>query len=350
MHHQEFIWRFNTDVSHLPIPNAFTYPFIYEPHALVKKAAAQVQSHLIDRDFGHNFGFDPKTSAGTIGKMFGVLVVKDIQGELGFISAFSGNLADENHHAGFVPPVFDILEKEGYFRKGEEAIKKLNLAIGKLQQGEAFKEAKQLIRSIKLLAGEEIKSIKRTQLQAKLDRKQQRRLALSLNPEEQKKLLLQLATESTRETYLLKSIKRKWSLKLQKAEDAHTEITKKIKELKQARKDTSAGLQERMFTDYKFLNAKGKERSLLSIFNEIGQDSPPSGAGDCAAPKLLQYAFLNKLQPLALGEFWWGSSPPAEERFHKHFYPSCRSKCEPILGHMLQGLFVEKMPMQSKSV
>src|SRR5690606_19855660 len=77
---------------------------------------------------------------------------------------------------------------------------------------------------------------------------------------------------------------------------------------------------------------------------------PPAGAGECAAPKLLQYAYQNQLKPLALAEFWWGAPPKSQVRKHKEFYPSCRSKCEPILGHMLQGLHVAPNPIATQTV
>lgn len=73
---------------------------------------------------------------------------------------------------------------------------------------------------------------------------------------------------------------------------------------------------------------------------------PPAGSGECAAPKLLNYAYQNQLKPIAMAEFWWGQSPKSQVRKHKQFYPACRSKCEPILGHMLRGLDVDPNPIQ----
>jgi tRNA pseudouridine32 synthase/23S rRNA pseudouridine746 synthase len=85
----------------------------------------------------------------------------------------------------------------------------------------------------------------------------------------------------------------------------------------------------------------GQTKNVLGLFTE----SPPAGAGECAAPKLLQYAYLNALKPICMAEFWWGMAPDSEVRIHGHFYPSCKSKCEPILGHMLQGLEVDENPI-----
>ncbi|MGY0565607.1 MAG: RNA pseudouridine synthase, partial [Paraglaciecola chathamensis] len=92
---------------------------------------------------------------------------------------------------------------------------------------------------------------------------------------------------------------------------------------------------------YQFLNAKGEHKSLASIFSDTVMRTPPAGAGECAAPKLLHYAFVHKFTPIAMAEFWWGASPKSQVRRHKQFYPACIGKCQPILNHMLQGLSVE---------
>src|SRR5690606_10077994 len=118
-----------------------------------------------------------------------------------------------------------------------------------------------------------------------------------------------------------------------------------IYQLKELRKEKSAALQQRIFEQYTFLNINKEQKSLCQIFNEDLGIFPPAGAGECAAPKLLQYAFLNDLKPIAMAEFWWGQSPASEIRRHKNFYPACRGKCEPILNHMLVGMAVEENPM-----
>jgi tRNA pseudouridine32 synthase/23S rRNA pseudouridine746 synthase len=114
-----------------------------------------------------------------------------------------------------------------------------------------------------------------------------------------------------------------------------------INYLKELRKQKSSELQQKIFAHYSFLNTNQKTKSLGAIF----ENNPPAGAGECAAPKLLQFAFAHDLKPITMAEFWWGQSPKSEIRQHKHFYPACRSKCEPILNHMLQGLNVDPNPM-----
>ena len=108
-------------------------------------------------------------------------------------------------------------------------------------------------------------------------------------------------------------------------------------------------MQQRLFENYAFLDAYGHSKSLIDIFVRDQRTQPPAGAGDCSAPKLLQYAYLHNLKPIAIAEFWWGQAPFAEVRLHGHFYAACRSKCLPILIHMLNGLDVEVNPLLSQA-
>ena len=100
-------------------------------------------------------------------------------------------------------------------------------------------------------------------------------------------------------------------------------------------------LQERIFRLFVVSNARGEKRDLVEVFKPLGT-LPPAGAGECCAPRLLNYAYNNALRPVCMAEFWWGASPAGEVRHHGHFYPACRSKCKPILEFMLQGLDVEE--------
>jgi len=112
----------------------------------------------------------------------------------------------------------------------------------------------------------------------------------------------------------------------------------KLSALKSVRKNYSIALQKEIFEHYHFLNQAGEEKSLNELFKHTKSKTPPSGAGECAAPKLLQYAFQHHMKPLALAEFWWGLSPKSETWKHGQYYPCCHEKCEPILAHMLEGM------------
>ena len=109
------------------------------------------------------------------------------------------------------------------------------------------------------------------------------------------------------------------------------------------RKHRSQALQQWLFGQFRFLNAEGMTASLPEIFGGL---TPPSGAGECCAPKLLQYAYQHGLTPLCMGEFWMGQTPKGEIREAGHFYPSCQAKCKPILTWMLKGLDVEENPLR----
>ena len=122
-------------------------------------------------------------------------------------------------------------------------------------------------------------------------------------------------------------------------------------ELKTHRKQMSEDLQRWLFQQYRMLNGLGEERDLIEIWHDYHSVKvrnrfpyPPGGAGDCCAPKLLQYAYRQHLMPVCMAEFWIGASPKSEVRHDGQFYPSCRGKCLPILTWMLQGIKVDANP------
>jgi len=112
--------------------------------------------------------------------------------------------------------------------------------------------------------------------------------------------------------------------------------------LKEKRKQKSVALQKKLFENYYFLNLSGKQENILEIFKNSTHTSPPTATGECAAPKLLQYAIKYQLKPISLTEFWWGSS--AENKENKSYYPACKNRCRPILEYILEDteLFTKK--------
>jgi len=107
----------------------------------------------------------------------------------------------------------------------------------------------------------------------------------------------------------------------------------------------SRALQMWLFRQFNFLNAHGQTMNLCDIFDHETCRIPPSGAGECCAPKLLQFAYQHHLQPICMAEFWLGESPKGEIRYDGEYYPACQAKCKPILRHMLQGLEVDEHPL-----
>jgi tRNA pseudouridine32 synthase/23S rRNA pseudouridine746 synthase len=124
----------------------------------------------------------------------------------------------------------------------------------------------------------------------------------------------------------------------------------------EAHRQMSQDLQLWLFRQYRMLNARGQVRDLVEIWQDYHPSPrirskyplPPSGTGDCCAPKLLQYAYQHGLKPVCMAEFWWGSSPKSEVRHHGEFYPACRGKCKPVLTWMLQGLDVDPDPEKAR--
>lgn len=343
----EHFTLFKSDISGIDLPGKFTFPFYYEPHELCLIAAQEVQEFIsTQHHWTHNFGLDPKMDGMIIGKMFGVLVVQHANGQLGYLAAFSGKLDGVNHHKGFVPPIFDMLTTDGFFKKEEEVLNKLNSQIENLENAPILAKIKDELQKEEELAQAKIKELKVKQKLAKQARKKCRTEAKeTLNEADYQTLETQLIKESLTDKFILKDTSRYWTERTRKIEESLQLKLDEIKALKTERKSRSAALQRKLFDQYHFLNIKGNQKSLLDIFTPTALAKPPAGAGECAAPKLLQYAFKHNLNPIAIAEFWWGASPKSEVRKHGNFYPACRGKCEPILGHMLEGMKVDENPM-----
>ncbi|MNJ86125.1 Ribosomal large subunit pseudouridine synthase A [compost metagenome] len=337
---------FQSDVSHISRPGKFTFPFYYEPHELARIAMQQLQEYLtVQTDWVHNFGFDPEQDGLVIGKMFGILVVEDQHANLGFLAAFSGKLADSNDHAYFVPPVFDLLDSTGFFKKEEVVINEVTVQLAELEKNPLYLNAKVELEQASATYQEELQKYKKDIKAEKSRRKQLREDSVNLAPAELETLLEELRKESIREQYFLKDFTDSNKKKIAALTGVVEQFENQINELREKRKNMSNTLQKEIFDSYYFLNARKERRSLQSIFQDTIDHKPPAGAGECAAPKLLQFAFENDLKPVCLGEFWWGASPKSEVRVHKQFYPACRGKCEPILGHMLEGVETDENPM-----
>jgi tRNA pseudouridine32 synthase/23S rRNA pseudouridine746 synthase len=338
-------FEFENDVDFSNIPKAINFPFYYEPHLIAKIAAISVQNQLQTDSsrINHNFGLDQNLKSAPIGKMFGVLVVENIHGKIGYIKAFSGKLGNSNNHDGFVPPVFDILSSNSFFIKEENVLNELNSQIQELEHHQDFIKLQNEMVKLQNNIEESLVIIKTKIKSNKVIRANLRSQLLSA-PFTESSELNNLNEQSRQEQLELKRFKKRCQ---EKEMLMTTEIQKwinEINQLKKERKERSSALQKRLFDSYYFLNALGEEKSLLNIFSKNTDPIPPAGAGECAAPKLFQYAYKKKYKPIALAEFWWGSSPISEIRKHGQFYPACRGKCEPILNHMLKGLNVDTNP------
>lgn len=251
------------DSTGIKRPARFTYPYQYVPHPLCQIAAGEVRKYLA--------GHPTLQTSAQEGKMFGVLVVEDKNGQQFFLAAYSGELAGDNKWEWFVPPIYDLLDPSSYFQEEQSNINALTRTIAESVEG--------------------MSALKTDDLSA----------------------------------------------------------------LKTERKQRSQALQQWLFRQYRVLDFEGQEADFIDIFSNYhrtfnrGSLIPPSGSGECCAPKLLQAAYQEGLKPLAMAEFWIGRSPKDELRIDGHYYPACSGRCRPILHHMLRGLDIEDNPLLERN-
>jgi tRNA pseudouridine32 synthase/23S rRNA pseudouridine746 synthase len=324
--------HFTRSIAHIALPDKFTYPFHYTPHPLCVMAADEVQVYL-----QHQAQWQDELQQG---KMFGVLIVQTTEGEIGYLAAFSGILAGKNIHPYFVPPIYDLLQPDGFFKKEEEHISAINHRIRELEEDTSYQKCRQALEEETARCSQLLSQAK-ARLKAAKELRDRRRQTEQLSESEQAAMIRESQFQKAELKRLERSLKEHLS-SLQKETDTYVS---QIEALKNERKSRSATLQQQLFEQFRLLNARGEVKDLCSIFAHTVHKIPPAGAGECAAPKLLQYAYFHHYRPVAMAEFWWGDSPKAEIRHHGHYYPACKGKCEPILGHMLQGLEVEENPL-----
>ena len=319
------------DSDGIELPSEFTYPFHYIPHPLTVMAAREVQDYLASRT--------DWTEELSEGKMFGVLIVQTPEGKVGYLAAFSGNLAGSNLHSFFVPPVYDLLQPDGFFRIEEANISAINKRIKELESSRQLTEMRTALAECRARVDRTLADAKQQMKEAKIEREQRR--SKGAGEEEQKAMIRESQFQKAEYKRLEKRLKEEMQ---QQAEELENQ-EQLIRQLKQERKTRSAALQQKLFEQFRMLNAKGEVKDLCELFKDTPQGTPPAGTGECALPKMLQYAYQHRLKPLAMGEFWCGKSPKEEVRHEGHFYPSCKGKCAPILKHMLIGLQVAKNPL-----
>ena len=317
--------RFSKNIADIPLPQQFNNPFRYTPHLLCRIAADEVKNYIYSKKEWSDELAE--------GKMFGVLVVEKHDGEVGYLAAFSGLLAGDNTHSYFVPAIFDMLSPECYFQVEQRNISNINREIEAIKQSIEYNEAFDNYRTGLEEIEKEIDSF-RTQAKLNKELRHQKRASSTLTPNEE----VQLIKESQFEKAELKRLTKHLSERELELKSNILFYEDKIKSLKRERKERSFKLQTWLFLQFRLYNAKGDIKDLIDIFSQYNNQLPPAGAGECAAPKLLQYAYANNLKPLQMAEFWVGKSPKGEIRVDGNFYPSCKGKCLPILTYMLEGL------------
>lgn len=336
-------------------PRRFNNPFCYKPHALCLLAASRLQAML------------PPLAEG--GKMMGVLVVTDDRGQLGYLAAYSGqiegidepprNEAEEawsRMRSVFVPPIVDYLQPTGHFKQEEALISEINRQLDSLGNDSRRVEALQALHALEAEAERAIAECSERMRRAKATRDERRQDARPITDDERQAMVresqfLKAELRRTRKRYAALVEARR----LQVSQQYEAPIAR----LRMERELRSTRLQAWLFAQFHLCNARGEVKALPQVFADywrahhpqqaatLPTPPPPSGAGECCEPKLLQYAFTHGLHPHCMAMFWWGKPLMAELRLPGHFYPACSSRCKPILGWMLQGLHVEENPLET---
>ncbi len=333
---------FTNDISHYSLPSKFTYPFCYQAHPL-----AQIASEELQKKLTHFHPVDAKQQ----GRMYGVLVVKNEQGELGYLTALSGGANESIGNNGiainFVPPIHQAYSNSEFEQKKQVEINGINQSIDQLSANPDIKILTTLLASAIAESEQEIETQQQQMRDNKKARKDKRAWldTANLPEEEHRKISIELSRASVTDKKALQAIKLQYQANIDSTRDALQLLTDEVSSLKKRRKKLSTMLQKHFFKQYQMLNIQGDSKDLTELFAETIVQKPPAGSGDCAAPKLLQFAFKHKLTPVCMAEFWWGKQPKSEIRKHQHFYPACQGKCQPILNHMLTGMNVDNNPL-----
>ena len=338
-----YFQNFKADVSGIELPEKFTFPFYYQPHQLATIATNELQEYLENQtDFKHNFGLTEEENELPIGKMFGVLVVKNQQNEIGYLAAFSGKLADKSLPEKFVPPVFNMRTEGSFYIKGEKEIDQINAQLSLVKKDKSYLKLKKTFFKLSKEIEEDLTQERKKLKLQKKDRKSRKTNGqATLNEVDFNNLYKVLVQESFNDQFYYKELVEYYEDKIAKKRTELALFEDKIAALKKDRKEKSNYLQQTLFSKYAFLNHKKEKRNLLNIFNNP-EIKPPAGSGECSAPKLLQHVFLNDYTPICMAEFWWGISPNSAIRKHKNFYPACQGRCKPILTHMLEGIAMDE--------
>ena len=321
----------------IELPKRFPSPFNNRPHPLAKWAGDMLQARLLESTaLEHDF------HAPEGGKMFGVLVVRNSAGVLGYLSAFSGMLGGRWCVPGFVSPLFDLDQRRHFLPKGEQRLADYGAQIEALTH--SSKRAGLLAEIAQLSQQREAEegALKSRHRACKALRHQQRKRSSGGAA-----LLARLAAESQRDKRERREWAAQWRQTLASVQAQLAEIDGQISTLKRARTALSNRLHRALFSGYCLSNWRAEQIALSDCFDE---GRPPGGAGDCAGPKLIHYACQYNLVPLALAEFWWGAAPKERVRQHGRYYPACRGKCRPILPFMLGGLEVAAPPLLGQGI
>ncbi|MBW4615253.1 MAG: RluA family pseudouridine synthase [Desmonostoc vinosum HA7617-LM4] len=263
------------------------------------------------------------------GKMYGVLLVKLSNGEQRLLKAFSGLLNGCSVIEGWVPPIpgrEQVALEEARTLAELDIIKQELITLKQLPQRQQYEN---LCRKFE----QQLQQMSDRHHNCKHQRHEQRQqICKTLTGAALTIALEQLDGASRQQGIERRQFKRQRDEALQPLRQLITVADARISELKQRRKTLSRQLQTQMHAVYSLTNFLGQSLSLQQLMPE----GLPTGTGDCCAPKLLHYAATHGLKPLAMAEFWWGTSN--QDKIPGEFYGACAERCQPLMGFLLSGL------------
>jgi tRNA pseudouridine32 synthase/23S rRNA pseudouridine746 synthase len=264
------------------------------------------------------------------GKMYGVLLVQLPSGELRVLKAFSGLLNGQDSVEGWVTPIAgrdQVAVEEAWTITQLEVIKQELLALQQIPERQQYQWLLQTFH-------QQLHHQSHYYRERKQERQHQRQLLKkSVIGEELLTALEQLNEQSRRDGIEQRHWKQQQMAPLQSLKQVIDQADARMQALKQQRKYLSQQLQAQLQRAYCLTNFAGETLSL----EQVVQGRMPTGTGDCCAPKLLHYAAIHHLQPIALAEFWYGLASPNGDKQPGEFYGACPERCQPLMGFLLSG-------------
>lgn len=310
-------------------PRVFPSPFDdLAPHPLAQRCAELVKQDLRSGFIAPGLPTSVLTRAEG-GKMFGVLVVETPEGRVGFLRAVSGQVERAWKLEGYAAPVFDTQLRTQAEVPAEVLVKGLTARVDVARLEPTLLAARDALAQLDARHAQQRLVLK----QQHATRKQERKLARQTTTDTAALHALdQLSRKDDHERRTAEATAR-----LEHAAAAATlfPLERRLAALERLRRVVSQETMRRIWDSYQLTNFAGQRTTLRALFPA---GDPPSGAADCAAPKLLDAARRAGLKPLALAEFWWGAPPPGGGRVEGMYFPSCKEKCGPVLPFLLEGL------------
>ncbi|PHM07902.1 RluA family pseudouridine synthase [Nostoc sp. 'Peltigera malacea cyanobiont' DB3992] len=265
------------------------------------------------------------------GKMYGILLVEQPNGEQRVLKAFSGLLNGCSVVESWVPPIpgrDEVAFEESRTLAELDAIKQEIITLKQLTERQQYEI---LFNDFE----QQLQTMSDRHRHCKHQRQEKRQqICTTLTPEALTIALEQLDEESRQQGIERRQLKRQQNAVLQPLQQVIAATDARISELKQRRKALSRQLQAQMHASYSLTNFSGRSQSLQQLM----PGGLPTGTGDCCTPKLLHYAATHNLKPLAMAEFWWGESSVNQDKIPGEFYGACAERCQPLMGFLLSGL------------